>query len=420
MSLHNSLKSLFIIDGLRTPIGSPLRSLKDFSAARLGAVVIQSLLKRNHISKRLIDEVILGNVVSAGTAQNLARQAAILGGLPVDVPAFTVNHLCGAGMQAMILGARAIMCGEKNLVLAGATESASHNPYLYFGGDEENLYEKKKNVPLSLFVLPVSKRSSVLNKEIMVGAIESLILDGLWCNLTKKHMGNLADYIATKFKISRQAQDYFSLESHRKACLAQDQGKFREEIVPIPVTPSRFFVQDERPRRNINIEKLFNLPPAFKKTGTVTAVNSSVPCDGAVVLALASWATVKKERLPVSARILGYASVAVPPQEVFTAAIPAIKKCLNQCKLSLKEMDLFEVSEAFSAQAILTQKILRIPDDKMNIWGGDIAMGHPLAAAGVRGVVTLMHALKDQKKKKGIACVCLGGGGAIALAIEVI
>jgi len=312
----------------------------------------------------------------------------------VTVPACTVNQVCGSGLQSVIVAAHSILCGARNLVVAGGTESASQSPCLYFDDSDD---------------------SSAGNKK-----VESLLHDGLWCKLTDRHMGHLAEYIVKEFKISRRKQDEYAFESHRKACLAQEEGKFLEEIAAVCISKTQYFQTDERPRKNINMEKLAALSPAFEKQGTVTAGNSSVPCDGAAAVVLAASALVKKWKLTARARILGYSSIAVSPREVFTAGVVAIRTCLSQCRLSLKDIDLFEISEAFSAQAILTQDKLQIPGEKINIWGGDIALGHPLGAAGSRGLVTLLHALRDRKKKKGIVCVCLGGGGAIALAVEII
>lgn len=390
------LQSILILDAVRTAIGSPFKSLKEFSAARLGAVVIEHILKRTKIPKKFIGEVILGNVVSSGTGQNLSRQAAVLAGLPVEVNAFTVNHVCGSGLRSLILGAHSLMCGEVNAVVAGATESASGNPYLCF--DHKGMtfpgHEKEK--------------------------VESLVYDGLWCHLSEQHMGHLAEAMAQEYHISRWAQDEYALASHVKACRAQQAGKFLKEVVPVAVSAAKRFEKDERPRRNINIEKLAALPAAFRRDGTVTAGNSSTPCDGAAAVVLAKGGFVKYHHLPAQAKVLSYASIAVEPRKVFTAGVKAIQECLKRSRLSLKEIDLFEISEAFAVQAILTQKEAKIPEEKMNIWGGDIALGHPLGAAGLRNLATLIQALKDRKKNKGIVCVCLGGGGAIALAIEMI
>lgn len=392
MSQKNLSNSIYILDALRTPVGSTFKSLKDFSAAQLGAAVIKELVRRAEIKGESVNEVILGNTVSAGTGQNLARQAAVLAGLPVSTPAFSVNNVCGSGLQSVILAAQAIRCQEAELVVAGGTESASQSPGIIRKEDEE---KNKEEQPL-----------------------DSVIHDGLRCQITNKHMGELAEFIAEKFKISREEQDQHALESHLKACHAQEQGKFLNEITRITIKDGQYLAQDERPRKNINLERLASLPAAFKKDGTVTAGNSSIPSDGAAAVLLASEAMVKKYKSSPKARILGYASVATDPEMVFTASILSIQECLKKCRLSLKEVDLFEISEAFAVQAIVTQRELKIPSEQMNILGSDVAIGHPLGAAGARILVTLLHALHEQKKKIGLATVCLGGGGAVAVAIE--
>lgn len=381
------MKEIFVIDGVRTPIGSPYRGLKNFSAVQLAAIVIKEIASRNKLGNDLIDEGVIGNTVSSGLGQNLSRQAFFLAGFPDVVPTFSINNVCGSGMQSIILGIQSILSENASLIIGGGTESATHCPKISFE-------DKKKRV-------------------------DSLVYDGLWCHLTNKHMGELCEDLAEKFLISREEQDKYAFNSYVKACNAQTQGKFQKEIVPIKKKQGdRFFREDEHLRKNIKLEKLLTLSPAFRKKGTITAGNSSAPCDGASMIALASRKAIQRNKLFPRARVLGYASVAVPPKEVFTAGVVSIKECLRKSGLSLKEIDLFEISEAFAAQAIFTQKQLNIPYDKMNIFGGDIALGHPLGAVGTRILVTLIYALIDQKKKKGLACVCLGGGGAVAMIVE--
>ena len=388
------LKNIYIIDAARTPIGSTFKGLKDFSAAQLGALTIKEILKRNKIEGSSVGQVILGNTVSAGAGQNIARQAAVLSGLPVTVPAFTVNNVCGSGLQAMIFAAHAIACRESDIIVAGGSESASQSPYVAQKSDKDKTVEE------------VSR--------------DSLVYDGLTCLITGKHMGELAEFIAEKFGIGREEQDLYALESHRKACAAQGENKFSQEIIPLQTKEGKIIDSDERPRKNASMEKLSQLPAAFKKGGSVTAGNSCIPCDGAAIFILASGDAVKKYKLTPKARILGFASVAVEPKMVFTAAAASIKECLKRSGLSMEDIDLFEVCEAFAAQALLTRRELNIPPEKMNIWGGDVALGHPLGTAGTRILVTLIHALIDQKKKIGLAAVCLGGGGSVAVAVEII
>ena len=402
-----SKTSAFILDCARTAIGSPYKSLRNVSAARLASGVIKAVLGRSKIKNGLVDQVILGNTVSAGTGQNLSRQAALLAGLPADVPAFNVNHVCGSGLQSVILAAQSIRLGDAGLVVAGGTESASCCPKIGW------------NYPLPN---PAPGPKSPDGKWPPMGSgrqVESLIHDGLWCHVINKHMGELAEYIAGQFRISRDEQDRYALQSHQKAWQAQAENKTAVEIVPVELGSTYLFKLDERVRNDVSFEKLKELPAAFKENGTVTAGNSSTPADGAGIVVVASSSIVKEYKIAPAARILGYASIAVKPEMVFTAGIPAIRECLKRCGLAFRDVDLFEISEAFAVQAVLTKRRLKIPEGKMNVFGGDIALGHPLGAAGARILVTLIHALKDQKKKRGIACVCLGGGGAIAMAVEI-
>ncbi|HOW35371.1 MAG TPA: thiolase family protein [Candidatus Omnitrophota bacterium] len=401
MIKNTLLDELFIVDAGRTAIGGKHKSLKEVSAAQLAGCVMEGLLRRTNLlndkhaaSKGPVDRVILGNTVSAGTGQNLARQAVFLSGLPMTVPAFTVNSVCASGLQAVISGIQSIVTEESGVILAGGTESASQCPSFSRKGTKD---EKEGDAQ---------------------DLIDSLIYDGLECQMSGKHMGELAEYIAEEFKITRQMQDQYALGSHVKACRAQEENKFEGEIITVKTSDNKFFSKDEKPRKNASLEKLMNLPPAFKEGGTVTAGNASMPADGAAVFLLASADAVREYHLTPRARILGYASVAVDPQLTFTAAVPATTECLRHSGLTLKEIDLFEICESFSAQAILTQRKLDIPEEKMNIFGGDVALGHPLGASGARALTTLFYALKSQNKKRGLVSVCFGSGGAVSVAIE--
>jgi len=392
MSERNS-KNIFLIDGVRTPIGSLFKGLKGVSAVELAATTIKEIVRRQALNPAWVEQVILGNTVSAGTGQNLSRQAAVASGLPVSTPAFTVNHVCGSGLQSVVLATQAIKAGDCRLIAAGGTENSSQNPFIVRRYHPENITTTDLK--------------------------DSMILDGLWCEMTDAHMGELAEFLAEEYHITRGQQDQYALESHRKACLAQEANKFTGEIIGIPLKGGEILKRDERPRKDIDLEKLMHLPPAFKKEGgSVTAGNSCIPCDGAGCVVVASAPAVKEYKLKPKAKILGYASVAVAPRLVFTAAISAIRECLKKCGLFLKDIDLFEISESFAVQSIVTQSQLKIPEGKMNIFGGDVALGHPLGAAGTRILITLMHALHDQKKKRGLAAVCLGGGGGVAMVIE--
>lgn len=388
-----NLKNILILDGLRTPIGSPGKSLKDFTAAELAAVTFKEIVRRNKINPHFVNEVILGNTVSAGTGQNLSRQAVFLAKLPASVPALTINNVCGSGLQSIVLAAQVVACDDARLIIAGGAESATHNPFIV------NKKEYDKIAPGDL--------------------VDSLIHDGLWCRMANKHMGELAELTAEEFHVSREAQDQYALNSHQKACRAQSENKFAQEIVAVALKEGEVFNRDDHPHKNFDLELLRYMPLAFKKEGgTVTAGNASIPGDGAAAVIVVSAEAVKKYKLTPRARLLSYATVALEPQRVFTAAILAVNACLKKGHISLKEIDLFEISEAFAVQAMVTRDRLKIPEEKMNVFGGDIAFGHPLGAAGARALVTLLHALHDQKKKRGLAAVCLGGGGAVAMAVE--
>jgi len=377
--------SVYIFDCLRTPIGSANKSLKEFKASELAASVIDALLKRNPTSQESIAEVILGNTVSAGTGQNLARHAVSLSNLSLKTPAYVVNNVCGSGLQAVILAAQKIKTQEADIVIAGATESATHNPTLLNRNKEEQ---------------------------------DSLQQDGLFCSLAQKSMGEICEDLAKNKNISRQKQDTYALESHQRACAARKKGDFKNEIVPMSVTGSKNFSEDERPREKTSLEKLARLPCAFHDEGSITAGNASSAADGACAFLIASQKYVERNKIVPLAKILGYVSMAFEPSRVFEDGIEVIIKCLNAIGLKMEEIDLFEVTEAFAAQAVFTQEQLTIPKDKMNIFGGDVALGHPLGIAGARALVTLVHALKNRKKNKGIVYTPFGAGGAIALAVE--
>lgn len=389
---HNPV---FLFDGARTPIGYPYRGLKEFTAAQLASFAIKGICRRDRIDKRWVDQVIFGNVVAAGTGQNLARQAALLAGLPATVPAFTVNNVCGAGLQAVILAAQSVALRKADLILAGGTESASQSPYFVKRQEAEN-YEKKIRE---------------------LNPLDCLQHDGLFCQLTGQKMGELAQKLAQEFDISREDQDDYAFDSHRKACLAQKQGKFRKEIIPLR-NHEKTILHDEHPRKSLERAWLDKLPPVFWTGGTVTAGNSSPSCDGAAVVAVGSADFGRKHKRKPLARIVGYSSIAVTPENVFESTNTAIEACLKECRWQLRDIDFFEISEAFAAQVILAERKTKIPHSKINAFGGDLALGHPLGTAGARILVTLLNVLRDRKKKRGLACVSFGGGGAIAMTVE--
>lgn len=395
MPSKNLSNSVWIVAGLRTIIGNPYKSLKKYTAVELASQVINVLLHKSHIKNDAVDEVIIGNTVSAGIGQNLARQAALIAGLPPQTTAYTVNSVCGSSLQSVILGAQAIVAQSSRLVVAGGAESATHSPYIV---KREDIIEKKEDAEL----------------------LDSLFHDGLYCRLSGKSMGELIEALAKKHHITRQEQDTFSLRSHRLACQAQEKHKFDHEIVPMGALSKGTPPRDDRPRRNIKLESLQSLYPAFSEIGSVTAGNSSAPCDAAAVLLLASKEFVRQNKLKPRGKMIGYASAAVNPEDVFESATVAIQECLKVCQLKLDEIDLFEIGEAFASQVLIVQKQLHIPDEKLNIYGGDIAFGHPLGAAGARILVTLVNALHNEGKSKGLACISFGGGGAIAIIIEAV
>lgn len=386
------MKEIFIIDGLRTPIGRMGKSLRDVSAVSLGAMLMKTLVEKNNINGSNIDEVIMGNVVSSGLGQNPARQSLIRAGLPVKIPAFTINKVCGSGLKSVILGVQAILSGDSDLILAGGMESVSQSPYIF----------------------PRSKKLEDFKTD---DAIDSLINDGLWCKLNNTHMGIIAEYTTERFKISREEQDNYALESHQKASFAQEKGLFKKEIVPVEINGKDILDIDERLRKKVSIDTLASLPSAFKHNGTVTAGNSSAPADGAAILILSSEEGLKKLKQTPIARILGYATSAVEPELVFTAPAISIKKCLRAVSLKMSDIDIFEINEAFAVQALLTIKLTGLDIKRLNVFGGTLALGHPLGASGARGLVTLINILKTQKKKTGIVSICLGGGIALSLAI---
>ncbi len=389
------MKDIYIVGGLRLPIGGVSQSLKEISAIDLGAIVIKGVLDRVNIDNSLVDEVIMGNVVGAGLGQNPARQAAVRAKLPLSVGAFTINKVCGSGLKSVILGVQAISCGDSDLIIAGGMESASQCP-CYF---------------------PRNKKFSSLTED---DVIDSLSHDGLLCGLENKSMGEIAEYTAKKFNISRYDQDQYSYNSHRKAIKAIDENLFQKETIPVNLNGQCLLSVDEKPRKNISLEKLSNLPSAFCSEGTVTAGNSSAPADGSAALILSSKEGLKKTKAKPIAKILGYATATTDPKLVFTTSSQAIENCLKATSLRTSDIDVFEINEAFAAQALLTLRQSKLDEQKVNIFGGTVALGHPLGVSGARGLVTLLNVLRTHKKKIGITSVCLGGGSAVSMAVEII
>lgn len=394
-----------ILSAVRTPIGRFRGALADVTAADLGATVIRAAVERAGISTpAAVDEVLMGNVVSAGLGQNVARQAAIRGGLPSSVGATTVNKVCGASLKVVTMAAQAIRCGDADVFVCGGLESMSRAPFLVDGRLDQLRYG-----------------SAELR--------DALVVDGLWCAFEDWAMGSAAECIADKYGLTREAMDQYALGSHRKAVAAMDAGKFRSELVPV-VAPRRggaddrraeALAQDEAPRRDTSIDALRKLRPAFRPDGRITAGNAAGLNDAAAALVVASRASARVLGACPLARVAGYAQVALEPRDIFDAPAAAILKLLGRTGWRLGEVDLLEVNEAFAAQILANGCALERSGwtwERVNVHGGAIALGHPLGATGARLLTTLAHALVDRGGQRGIACLCLGGGEAIAVAIE--
>lgn len=385
-----------IIGGCRTPMGRFLGGLSSESAIRLGSVAIRDLLIRTQQIPGEIDQVLMGQVVSAGAGQAPARQAAIGGGLPPSVGAASINKVCGSGLYAVMLADMAIRSGDMQQVVAGGMESMSHGPHLIRGGRSGWKYGSRE----------------------LVDAVE---YDGLYCSLGQTGMGAYADATAKLHTISRVDQDAWSLTSHQRASAATSSGDFAKEIVPVAVVSRKETTtvsEDEGPRANTTPDSLAALRPAFAADGTVTAGNASPLSDGAAAVSLVSDNHAKSLGTASGFRIVSHAVHAAAPADIFIAPVGAIEQTLKKAKRNSADIDLFELNEAFAAQTLACQRALRIPPDRLNVCGGAIALGHPLGCSGTRVLVTLMHALERLDKQSGIASLCLGGGEAVAMLIE--
>ncbi|MCD6194534.1 MAG: acetyl-CoA C-acetyltransferase [Candidatus Aminicenantes bacterium] len=393
------MRDVFIVGAARTPIGSYLGTLKNFSAPELGGIAIKEAVKRAGIKGEEVDEVIMGNVVSAGIGQAPAKQAAVKGGLPYTISCFAVNKVCGSALKAVALAAQAIWLEEKEIVVAGGMESMSRAPHLLWG-----LREGLKFGDATMK--------------------DAMIYDGLWCAFHNIHMGNTGEIIAEKFGATREEQDAYAVSSHQRALQAIDKGYFEEEIVPVTVPQRKgeplIFKVDEGPRRDATLEKLARLKPVFKKDGTVTAGNASTLNDGAAAVVVASADAVKAKGLKPLARILGSTTNGVEPSMVMYAPKGAIEKLLANVGWKLEDVDLFEINEAFSSQMVVLLREMGLDREKVNVHGGAVALGHPIGATGARILVTLLYALKHRGLKKGVAALCLGGGDAVAMAVEMV
>jgi acetyl-CoA C-acetyltransferase len=391
------VKEPVIIGAVRTPIGKFQGSLKPFTAAQLGAFVVRAAWERAQLSPSDIDEVIMGNVVSAGLGQNPARQAALGGGLPSEVAALTINKVCGSGLKAVALAAQAIMTGDSDIVAAGGMESMSNTPYM----------------------LPKARDGYRLGDGTLV---DSMIHDGLWDAFEKFHMGNTGEIVAEKYRVSRERQDEYALNSHRKALDAIRNGKFRDEIAGVLIPQKRgeslLFDTDEGPRSDTSMEALRSLKPAFKKDGTVTAGNAPGVNDAAAAVIVTSLERASQLGRTPLARIVGHTVSGIEPALVMMAPVKAVQKLLVKTGWTMDSVDLFELNEAFSVQAIAVMEQLGLPPEKVNVNGGAVALGHPIGATGARILVTLIYEMMRRKSRRGIATLCLGGGNAVAMAIE--
>ncbi len=386
-----------IIGAARTAVGRFGGTLSQVPAVELGGVAIAGAVERAGIDGRTIDEVLVGQVIQAGSGQAPARQAALKAGLPPSVGATTVNKVCGSGLKTVAMGANAIVAGESEIVVAAGMESMNLGPHI--------LANARSGYRLG-------------NAEL----VDATIHDGLWCPIENWHMGNAAELIADAMNITREEMDEFALGSHQKATTAITQGKFQAEIVPVTIPDRRgqpvVFDTDENPRADTSMEALSKLRPAFKEDGKCTAGNSSAITDGAAAVVIADAGRAKELGIEPLARITGFAQAAVEPKWVFFAPVHAIKNLLKKTGYELDDFDLFEINEAFASQSIADGRKLGLDWDKLNIHGGAIALGHPIGCSGTRLLVTLVHAMKERGATVGLAALCLGGGEAVAMSIE--
>jgi acetyl-CoA C-acetyltransferase len=388
-----------IISGCRTPVGKFQGSLSDLSAPQLGAIVVREAVKRAGLSSDQIDECIMGNVLPAGLGQNPARQAAIFGGLSPATGAMTINKVCGSGLKAVALAAQAVQTGNSSIVVAGGMESMTNAPYL----------------------LPQARKGYRLGNG---KVIDSMVHDGLWDIYNDYHMGVTGENVAEKYGITREEQDEFAVNSHRKAVAAMKECRFKSQIVPVEI-PARkkgeapiLFEKDESPREDTTIEALRALKPAFKKDGTVTAGNAPGVNDGAAAVVVTSARRAKELGASPMVRIVAQATSGVEPKWVMMAPVDAVRKIWEKTGWKNEDVDLYELNEAFSVQALGVMRELGLDPNKVNVNGGAVAIGHPIGASGARVLVTLIYEMARRNVKRGVAALCLGGGNAVAMAVE--
>lgn len=393
------MNEVLIAGAVRTPIGKFLGGLSSISAPRLGAMVVEEALKRARIPGNAVDEVIMGNVISAGLGQNPARQAAIYGGVTETAGALTVNKVCGSGLKAVVLGAQAIKLGDAEVVVVGGMESMSNGPY----------------------ILRQARTGYRLNDGVIV---DTMVFDGLWDIYNDFHMGNTAELVAETYKVSRQEMDEFAYNSHRKAIEAHEKGRFKAEILPVKIPQKKgeplVIDRDEGPRQDTSIESLAKLKPAFKEGGTITAGNASQISDGAAAMVLLCEKKAKELGVKPMARVTGYATGGMKPEWVMMTPTVAVPKLLAKLGLKIDDFDAIELNEAFAVQPCAVMKQLGMDPGKVNLNGGAVALGHPIGCSGARILVTLLYILQHIKGKRGLATLCLGGGNAVALSVEML
>ena len=389
--MNNSMNEVVIVEAIRTPIGAYKGSLKELSADKLGSIVIREILRKSKLGKNDIDEVIMGQVLTAGGGQNPARQAAINAGINISKPAHIVNQVCGSGLRAVISGYQSIKLGEVKNVISGGQENMSLAPHSIFYRDSKKILEEH--------------------------LIDTMINDGLIDAFNNYHMGVTAENVAKKFNISRVEQDDFALNSQKKTETAINTNRFKEELIKINQSGINL-EKDEHPRKDLNKSDLGKLKAVFLKNGTVTPGNSSGINDGAAALLLTTFEEAKKRSIQPLVKIISWASVGVDPTLMGLGPIEAVREAVKKAKWNLNDIDLFEINEAFAAQSIAVIRELNIDENKVNVNGGAIALGHPIGASGARILVTLIHEMIKQKKNKGCATLCIGGGMGIAICVE--
>lgn len=391
------MTEVVIVAAVRTPIGSFGGSLKDISTVELGSLVIKNAIERAGLEPEQVDEVIMGNVLGAGLGQNVARQMSVHAGVPVTVPAFTINKVCGSGLKAVQLAVQAVLCGDAEVVVAGGAENMSQAPY----------------------ILPNQRWGSRMGNATVV---DTMLQDGLTDGFEDYHMGITAENVAEQYGITREDQDSFALQSQKRAVAAVESGRFKEEIIPVEIPQRRgeplVFDTDEFPRKDVSLEGLSKLRPAFQKDGSVTAGNSSGINDGAAAVVVMSAEKAKELGVPVLATIKSYASAGLDPKVMGCGPIYASRKALEKAGLTVADLDLVESNEAFAAQACAVAKELNLDLEKVNVNGGAISLGHPIGASGCRILVTLLHEMQKRDAKRGLVTLCIGGGMGTALIVE--